>query len=415
MLEASLDSSHELGDLREELPFKKFTAQIAGDRPIPTSMSSVPNTIHVTGPAPSVSQMQHEGEEFDALGHSDLLEDAKFYQDTVVKSQSAYYSIQDKYTHQAHLQEEASRALWVTESQASQMQQELLALKRCCDADIQQAVSRVVSQYQMQLNTDQTCTHDHQLTIKQLQDQVHTLQLSLASRADLPSVGKFQGEVDLWEEVFNILPGTINATWGATIYHLPDQAFSFQKQVWFGERPNQADLKLDTDLGKQVPPLSSHNVPHSSTPYHSGAIPMNLLNHTFDVSGISVLIGNPQDAATVVAEVSAAAAAAAAQASKEFWHMWEPKITKLRGRYSADTELVFWSWWVDILSHIQDCELDNKAAIQLIKEQTLENVQHEVDFQLNLCSDDIMYQDLLKHLRIAFQRGNDEANLLVEF
>ena len=46
---------------------------------------------------------------------------------------------------------------------------------------------------------------------------------------------------------------------------------------------------------------------------------------------------------------------------------------QVQGGYSADAELVFQSWQVDILSHIQDHELDNKAAIQLIKEQTLEN------------------------------------------
>ena len=68
--------------------------------------------------------------------------------------------------------------------------------------------------------------------------------------------------------------------------------------------------------------------------------------------------------ATIVAEVSAAAVA---QASKEFRQMQEPKITKLYGGYSADAELVFQSWWVDILSNIQDRELDNKATIQLIK------------------------------------------------
>ena len=66
------------------------------------------------------------------------------------------------------------------------------------------------------------------------------------------------------------------------------------------------------------------------------------LNRTFDVSGIPPTnIGNAQDAATIVAEVSAAAAA---QVSKEFQHMWEPKITKLHGGYFADAELVFRSW-----------------------------------------------------------------------
>ena len=67
--------------------------------------------------------------------------------------------------------------------------------------------------------------------------------------------------------------------------------------------------------------------------------------------------------------------------------MREPKITKLRGGYSADAELVFRSWQADILANIQDRELDNKAAIQLIKEQTLGQCSsHEVEFQLDLCS-----------------------------
>ena len=58
-----------------------------------------------------------------------------------------------------------------------------------------------------------------------------------------------------------------------------------------------------------------------------------------------------------MAEVSAAAVA---QVSKEFRHIWEPKITKLRGGYSADAELMFQSWQADILANIQDRELDNK-------------------------------------------------------
>ena len=94
-----------------------------------------------------------------------------------------------------------------------------------------------------------------------------------------------------------------------------------------------------------------------------------------------------------MAEVSAAAAG---QVSKEFCRMREPKITKLRGGYSADAELMFHSWKSDILAHITDRELDNKAAIQLIKEQTLDNARREVEFQLDLCGGNISYQDLLR-------------------
>ena len=103
-------------------------------------------------------------------------------------------------------------------------------------------------------------------------------------------MGKSQGEVDLQEEVFNILPGTVNATQGAAMYQSLDQAFSLHKQVQFGDRPNWPDLKLDGDLGDQVP---THNLPHSSTPYHIN--PTNPLNYTFYVSGILPLSGNPQE------------------------------------------------------------------------------------------------------------------------
>ena len=136
------------------------------------------------------------------------------------------------------------------------------------------------------------------------------------------------------------------------------------------------------------------------------------LNHTFDVSGIPATnIGNAQDAATIAAEVLAAAAA---QASKEFWRIQEPKITKLHGYYSADAELVLWSWQADVLANIQDRELDNKAAIQLIKEQTLDNAHCEVEFQLDLCGSNISYQDLLRYLSVTLQGGDNEATLLAE-
>ena len=136
------------------------------------------------------------------------------------------------------------------------------------------------------------------------------------------------------------------------------------------------------------------------------------LNQTFNIGGISPTnLGNTQDAATIAAEVLAAAVA---QASKEFQQMQEPKITKLCGGYSTDAELVFRSWQADILTNIQDRELDNKAAIQLIKEQTLDNTWHEVKFQLDLCGGDITYHKLLRHLSITFHGGDNKANLLAE-
>ena len=45
-----------------------------------------------------------------------------------------------------------------------------------------------------------------------------------------------------------------------------------------------------------------------------------------------------------------------------------------------------------MLANIQDRELDNKAIIQLIKEQTLDNAHCEVEFQLDFCGGNISSQ-----------------------
>ena len=167
------------------------------------------------------------------------------------------------------------------------------------------------------------------------------------------------------------------------------------------------DLKsddADSEDQQTLPPT----IPHSSTP-HRGKRPR---NETFDVSHIPNLTSVPHDAAAIAAEVSVAAAA---QTSKEFHRMRDPKITKFKGGYSADAELTFRSWRADIITHIQDRELDNKAAIQLIKDMTQDNACCEVEFQLGICGGIITYQDLLKHLSVTFQGGDKEVNLIAEF
>ena len=198
---------------------------------------------------------------------------------------------------------------------------------------------------------------------------------------------------------------------GATQYESQDQAFSFQKQVRFEDDNSSPELRPVMNSGEGrptptlpvIPPSLSdisgilHAPHHSSTPYRT-----TIHDRTFDVEPSAPLRDESRHAATIAAEVSAAAAA---QASKEFRRMREPKITKLRGGYSADAELMFRSWKSDILSNIADRELDNKAAIQLIKEQTLDNAHREVEFQLDLCGGNITYQDLLQHLGVAFQGG----------
>ena len=351
-------------------------------------------------------------------GTGDIVDDAKLFQDAATEYQLAYQSLDKKYSEQAVLVHEASEALKVSEGRTKELQQELDALKKNRESDIQLAIGGAVLQYEELLTTEQSRAQDQQATIAELQGQIKALQESLTSQKDLPSVpseGLTQEGENLREKVFNYVPGTVNTRRGAAVYDSPDQPYSFQKHVRFGDRFKQPDLESgveESGITTKIPKVTTTQIPaRSSTPYRGAS--EGPMNRTFDVSGIlPPNLGAAHDAATIAAEVSAAAAA---QASKEFRRMREPKITKLRGGYSADAELVFRSWWADILANIRERELDNKSAIQLIKEQTLDNARREVEFQLDLCGGVITYEDLLKHLSVAFQGGDDEASLLAEF
>ena len=270
-------------------------------------------------------------------------------------------------------------AIQATEAEAKQRHQDLLDVQCGKQFKFDQAISSAVKQYKVQLNAAQSnlqaCDQEHQFTIQQLQNKISLLEVTLASQANLPSVATSNNQEaqGLHSQVFDYIPGTVNTKSVAAKYDSQDQAFLFShKQVRFQDGGGSPNLD---------PPFSSSQGPKSSTPYHTVST---TLNKTFDVSQISPLAAASahQDVAVIAAEVSAAMAA---QTSKEFCSMHEPKITKLKGGFSADMELVFWSWHADIEAHIGDCDLDNSAALQLIKDQMQEGMWHEVKYQLNLC------------------------------
>ena len=248
----------------------------------------------------------------------------------------AYQSLEDKYTHQAILMKEASEALKASESHVSAMQEELMTLKH--------GIVKLISKG---LLATQFCN----MSISFLQCSLalattNQLSHSCKSRSRCSkSCWLVRGICLLWvhpkgrwisgKRCLTSSQGQSTPTGVLLSIIHPNQPFQFQKQVRFGDRPHQPDLESDTVAGSG--PQSSHIPPYASMPFcGSSQVP---LNCTFDVSRIPVSnTGNAQDAATIVAEVLAAAAA---QASKEFWHMREPKITKLWGGYLADAELSF--------------------------------------------------------------------------
>ena len=103
-------------------------------------------------------------------------------------------------------------------------------------------------------------------------------------------------------------------------------------------------------------------------------------------------------------------------AVKEFCKLHEPKINKLKGGYSATANLIFQSWLKDINVHIEDWNLTEREAIQLVKDFTAERAYNEVEFYMGMIVDDQQsFDGLVNHLKHAFQSGETVSELISDF
>ena len=100
----------------------------------------------------------------------------------------------------------------------------------------------------------------------------------------------------------------------------------------------------------------------------------------------------------------------------EFCKLCEPKINKLKGGYSATANLIFQSWLKDINIHIEDQNLTEREATQLVKDFTAERARDEVEFYMGMIADDQQtFDGLVNHLKHAFQLGETMSKLISDF
>ena len=72
----------------------------------------------------------------------------------------------------------------------------------------------------------------------------------------------------------------------------------------------------------------------------------------------------------------------------KFHKLLEPKINKLKAGYSATANLIFQSWLKDIRVHVEDRNLSQREAMQLIKDFTAECACNEVEFYMGIVVDE---------------------------
>ena len=103
-------------------------------------------------------------------------------------------------------------------------------------------------------------------------------------------------------------------------------------------------------------------------------------------------------------------------AAQEFHKMHKPKINMLKCGYSAAANLIFQSWLKDIWVHVEDHNLSQREAIQLIKDFTAEHAHNKVEFYMGMVAEDQQtFEGLVQHLKNAFQSGKTISELISDF
>ena len=100
--------------------------------------------------------------------------------------------------------------------------------------------------------------------------------------------------------------------------------------------------------------------------------------------------------------------------AEEFRKICEPKIQKLKGRYSANAMLVFNSWLKDIEMCVKERNVTNMETVQLGKGLYIRRCKRVVEFYLDTTTT-WKYHELIEHLRTSFESGETFSSLVSDF
>ena len=102
--------------------------------------------------------------------------------------------------------------------------------------------------------------------------------------------------------------------------------------------------------------------------------------------------------------------------AQKFQQLCKPKINKLKHGHSAVANLIFQSWLKDIKGHVEDWNLTEREAIQLVKDFTAKHAHNTVEFYMAMVvADKQTFEGLVNHLKIALQLGETVSELISDF
>ena len=219
-------------------------------------------------------------------------------------------------------------------------------------------------------------------------------QQSRVPEIPVPPVDRLQ---ELQREAFDILPGTVNAKRGAAAAH----ASGILQDI-----PVIGRTQFENELAKEATWNMHQHLHHVHFASHpQGRFTSTPLRHPEEdraKARISPEVYPLGYGMKVVVQ--------------EFRKLHEPKINKLKGGYSATANLIFQSWLKDINAHIEDWNLTEREAIQLVKDFTADRARNEVEFFMGMIADEQQsFDGLVNHLKNAFQLGETVSELISNF
>ena len=213
-----------------------------------------------------------------------------------------------------------------------------------------------------------TLLEKQQTLLEQVQESQKQQSASVAQRAQPPT----SRLSELHQEAFQYLPGTVNVRHGTGIQNLS----SISQNIPVAGRQHFEDkLAKEATWGSNHPChvhfAGSEKGGFTSTPLKSAA----RVGEDY-----SLLPQQKQARQSLLSSTVSSPKHSLQMAAHKFCKLHEPKMNKLKGGYSATANLIFQSWLKDIRVHVEDRNLSQREAMQLVKDFTAEHTHDEVEF-----------------------------------
>ena len=213
---------------------------------------------------------------------------------------------------------------------------------------------------------------------------------------------------ELQQEAFQYLPGTVNVRCRTRIQHLSGIS---QNIPVVGRQHFEDELAEEATWGSNHPChvhfAGSEKGGFTSTPLKSAAK---------DGEHYNLLPQQKQARQNLLASTFRPSKHSMHMTACKFYKLCEPKINKLKGGYSATANLIFQSWLKDIRVHVENRNMTEREAMQLVKDFTAEHAHDEVEFYMGMVADEQQtFEGLIQHLKNAFQSGETTSELISDF